>query len=196
MVGEHALRQEALAALTSLVESLLTWYKQASANAASSSSLSVAAVSSEDVDSGKTAASAPLRVLTIDEDPSDASPGPPSLPPSSSSSTGVNQDLAARRAYKARFNECLALFNSKPRRGVEALINEGMLGPSPEEVAAFLAKGQGLDKTMIGDYLGEREDFSLKVGWGGRAVSCWTKLEAPLDAFEIKFEFKPESPPP
>ena len=33
---------------------------------------------------------------------------------------------------------------------------------------------QGLDKTLIGDYLGEREDFSLKVtgggghSWGGR----------------------------
>ena len=26
---------------------------------------------------------------------------------------------------------------------------------------------QGLDKTLIGDYLGEREDFSLKVTGGG-----------------------------
>ena len=28
---------------------------------------------------------------------------------------------------------------------------------------------QGLDKTLIGDYLGEREDFSLKVTGGGGA---------------------------
>ena len=42
-----------------------------------------------------------------------------------------------------------------------------MLGRSPDDVAVFLARTQGLDKAMIGDYLGEREEFSLKVG-GGR----------------------------
>jgi hypothetical protein len=40
---------------------------------------------------------------------------------------------------------------------------EEMLGSTPEEVATFLAKTEGLDKTLIGDYLGEREDFNLKV---------------------------------
>ena len=38
-----------------------------------------------------------------------------------------------------------------------------MLGRSPEEVARFLAKSSGLNKTMIGEYLGEREDGCLKV---------------------------------
>lgn len=38
-----------------------------------------------------------------------------------------------------------------------------MLGRTPEDVATFLAKTEGLDKTLIGDYLGEREDFNLKV---------------------------------
>lgn len=40
---------------------------------------------------------------------------------------------------------------------------EDMLGGAPEDVASFLAKTEGLDKTLIGDYLGEREDFNLKV---------------------------------
>ena len=40
---------------------------------------------------------------------------------------------------------------------------QGMLGRSPEEVAKFLAKSAGLNKTMIGEYLGEREDFCLRV---------------------------------
>jgi hypothetical protein len=43
------------------------------------------------------------------------------------------------------------------------LQTEEMVGRSPEEVATFLAKTEGLDKTLIGDYLGEREDFNLKV---------------------------------
>lgn len=31
------------------------------------------------------------------------------------------------------------------------------------DVAQFLEKTQGLNKTQIGDYLGERDDFNLKV---------------------------------
>lgn len=38
-----------------------------------------------------------------------------------------------------------------------------MLGREPEEIAKFLAKTAGLNKTMIGEYLGEREDFCIKV---------------------------------
>ena len=38
-----------------------------------------------------------------------------------------------------------------------------MLGRSPEEVAKFLAKSAGLNKTMIGEYLGEREDTCIRV---------------------------------
>lgn len=38
-----------------------------------------------------------------------------------------------------------------------------MLGREPAEVAKFLAKTAGLNKTMIGEYLGEREEFCIKV---------------------------------
>ena len=40
---------------------------------------------------------------------------------------------------------------------------QGMLGRAPEEVAKFLAKTSGLNKTMIGEYLGEREEACLRV---------------------------------
>ncbi len=40
---------------------------------------------------------------------------------------------------------------------------QGMLGRAPEEVAKFLAKTSGLDKTMIGEFLGEREEGCLRV---------------------------------
>ena len=38
-----------------------------------------------------------------------------------------------------------------------------MLAREPEEVAKFFAKTQGLNKTMIGEYLGEREETCLRV---------------------------------
>jgi brefeldin A-inhibited guanine nucleotide-exchange protein len=37
------------------------------------------------------------------------------------------------------------------------------VGDSPEDIATFLKDASGLDKTLIGDYLGEREELSLKV---------------------------------
>ena len=40
---------------------------------------------------------------------------------------------------------------------------QGMLGKDPVEVAQFLTKTSGLEKSVIGEYLGEREDMALKV---------------------------------
>jgi len=41
-------------------------------------------------------------------------------------------------------------------QGVEFLVSNGLLEDSAESVAQFLHKGEGLNKTAIGDYLGER----------------------------------------
>lgn len=68
--------------------------------------------------------------------------------------------------HHACLQDGIALFNKKARKGLEYLQAEGMLGRAPEDVAVFLARTAGLDKTLIGDYLGEREEFNLKVGWG------------------------------
>jgi brefeldin A-inhibited guanine nucleotide-exchange protein len=61
------------------------------------------------------------------------------------------------------WQEGISLFNRNPKKGIEFLINANKLGNSVEEIAAFLKNTSGLNKTLIGDYLGEREDFSLKV---------------------------------
>ena len=41
-------------------------------------------------------------------------------------------------------------------QGIEFLLEHGLLQHTPEDVAQFLYKGEGLNKTAIGDYLGER----------------------------------------
>lgn len=71
--------------------------------------------------------------------------------------------IEQRRAYKLELQEGISLFNRKPKKGIEFLINANKVGNSPEEIAAFLRNASGLSKTLIGDYLGEREDLSLKV---------------------------------
>ncbi|KAJ6733344.1 SEC7 DOMAIN-CONTAINING PROTEIN-RELATED [Salix koriyanagi] len=71
--------------------------------------------------------------------------------------------IEQQRAYKLEFQEGISLFNRNPKKGIEFLINANKLGNSVEEIAAFLKNTSGLNKTLIGDYIGEREDFSLKV---------------------------------
>ncbi|KAJ0499698.1 putative Sec7 domain, armadillo-like helical, sec7 domain superfamily protein [Helianthus annuus] len=83
----------------------------------------------------------------------------------SDASTEISDALTIeqRRAYKLELQEGISLFNRKPKKGIEFLINVKKVGSAPEEIAEFLKNVSGLNKTMIGDYLGEREDLSLKV---------------------------------
>ncbi|KAJ6879216.1 hypothetical protein NC652_032708 [Populus alba x Populus x berolinensis] len=73
--------------------------------------------------------------------------------------------IEQRRAYKLEL---------QPKKGIEFLINANKVGHSAEEIAAFLKNASGLNKTLIGDYLGEREDLSLKV------------MHAYVDSFDFK----------
>lgn len=66
-------------------------------------------------------------------------------------------------SFLGQVQKGISLFNRKPSKGIEFLINSKKIGGSPEEVASFLKNAAGLNETVIGDYLGEREDFSLKV---------------------------------
>uniref|UniRef100_A0A2K6MXJ9 Cytohesin 1 n=1 Tax=Rhinopithecus bieti TaxID=61621 RepID=A0A2K6MXJ9_RHIBE len=48
--------------------------------------------------------------------------------------------------------------------GIQFLIENGLLKNTCEDIAQFLYKGEGLNKTAIGDYLGERQDeFNIQV---------------------------------
>ncbi|KTG36946.1 hypothetical protein cypCar_00029569 [Cyprinus carpio] len=54
-------------------------------------------------------------------------------------------------------------FNMDPKKGIQFLLENDLLQQTPEDIAQFLYKGEGLNKTVIGDYLGERDDFNIKV---------------------------------
>lgn len=50
--------------------------------------------------------------------------------------------------YVESFSPCL--------QGIVFLVENELLRHTPEDIAQFLYKGEGLNKTAIGDYLGER----------------------------------------
>jgi len=54
-------------------------------------------------------------------------------------------------------------FNMDPKKGIEFLIQHQLVKETPEEVAQFLYKEEGLNKTAIGDYLGEKNNFNESV---------------------------------
>ncbi len=73
------------------------------------------------------------------------------------------QVLESFKEYKKSFQQALVLFNKKPKKGLAMLQQLGFVGRTPEDVARFLSKTQGLNKTTIGEYMGEKEDFAIKV---------------------------------
>ncbi|ELK38012.1 Cytohesin-1 [Myotis davidii] len=54
-------------------------------------------------------------------------------------------------------------FNMDPKKGIQFLIENELLKNTCEDIAQFLYKGEGLNKTAIGDYLGERDAFNIQV---------------------------------
>ena len=77
----------------------------------------------------------------------------------SSSVVGIER----AKASKAEYQRAIALFNKKPKKGVALMQKIGRLGETPLEIAAFLRHTPDLDKTVIGDYLGERDEPMLSV---------------------------------
>uniref|UniRef100_M3YMQ5 Cytohesin 4 n=1 Tax=Mustela putorius furo TaxID=9669 RepID=M3YMQ5_MUSPF len=54
-------------------------------------------------------------------------------------------------------------FNMDPVKGIQYLTEHKLLTPNVQDIAQFLYKGEGLNKTAIGTYLGERDPFNLQV---------------------------------
>ncbi|XP_062871956.1 brefeldin A-inhibited guanine nucleotide-exchange protein 2 isoform X2 [Trichomycterus rosablanca] len=57
----------------------------------------------------------------------------------------------------------IVLFNKKPKRGVQYLQDQGMLGPTAMDIAQFLHQEERLDTTQVGEFLGENAKFNKEV---------------------------------
>ena len=71
--------------------------------------------------------------------------------------------IEAMKASKTEYQSAIALFNAKPRKGVAAMQRLRRCGETPAEIASFLRDTPDLDKTTVGDYLGERDEVCLAV---------------------------------
>uniref|UniRef100_A0A5B6ZVK9 Putative brefeldin A-inhibited guanine nucleotide-exchange protein 5 n=1 Tax=Davidia involucrata TaxID=16924 RepID=A0A5B6ZVK9_DAVIN len=67
------------------------------------------------------------------------------------------------KAHKSTMEAAISEFNRQPGKGIEYLISNRLVENTPASVAQFLRNTPSLDKAMIGDYLGQHEEFPLAV---------------------------------
>ncbi|OWM73823.1 hypothetical protein CDL15_Pgr015123 [Punica granatum] len=67
------------------------------------------------------------------------------------------------KAHKSTLEAAISEFNRKSVKGIEFLISNKLVENYPVSVAQFLRNTASLDKAMIGDYLGQHEEFPLAV---------------------------------
>eukprot|EP00286_Rhodomonas_abbreviata_P029593 CAMPEP_0181312764 /NCGR_PEP_ID=MMETSP1101-20121128/13872_1 /TAXON_ID=46948 /ORGANISM="Rhodomonas abbreviata, Strain Caron Lab Isolate" /LENGTH=341 /DNA_ID=CAMNT_0023419639 /DNA_START=27 /DNA_END=1048 /DNA_ORIENTATION=- len=120
---------------------------------------------------------------------------------SSSSSPAAHNDEGVRESErlqrvklrKRRYTAAADMFNRDPRKGLEMLKEAGLIH-TPRDTAIFLKVGQGLDKRVVGDFVGEREENNQAVlkeyaelfHWAGDSVL--EALRGFLEAFMLPGE--------
>ena len=113
-----------------------------------------------------------------------------------SESGGKGSELLEIRDYKIRFQKGVDLFNKKPKKGIEYMTKEGLVGTEPEEIAAFFMKTDNLDKTKIGHYLGDRDPTCVLVMHAYVDVMDFSEqeLDMALRNFLMGFRLPGEAP--
>ncbi|XP_078429515.1 HOPM interactor 7 isoform X2 [Wolffia australiana] len=67
------------------------------------------------------------------------------------------------KAHKSTMEMAISEFNRKPGKGVDFLLSNNLVENTPSAIAQFLRNTPSLDKTMIGEYLGQHEEFPVAV---------------------------------
>ena len=56
---------------------------------------------------------------------------------------------------KTEIEKAVEKFNAKPKKGIQYLAETGLIAETAQDIARFLHSAEGLNKAMIGEYLGE-----------------------------------------
>lgn len=74
-----------------------------------------------------------------------------------------SEKFESLKQQKNLLEQGIHLFSTKPKKGLKFLQDNGFVGASAEEVAEFMMKEERLDKTQIGDFLGDPDEFNNSV---------------------------------
>lgn len=88
--------------------------------------------------------------------------------------------------------QLVILFNSKPKKGLQALIDKGVITKNPTDIVKFLHEADNVDKTSIGELLGEEEFHDIRQAFTDYihfdGMDFITALRAYLSTFRLPGE--------
>lgn len=84
--------------------------------------------------------------------------------PENISETDNPEQFENLKQRKKLFLEGIKQFNQKPKRGIQFFLqNKFIESETPQDIAIFLLSNEGLDKAVIGEYLGEGEEKNVTI---------------------------------
>uniref|UniRef100_A0A667XQL5 ARF guanine nucleotide exchange factor 1 n=1 Tax=Myripristis murdjan TaxID=586833 RepID=A0A667XQL5_9TELE len=158
---ELTLRKKGLECLVSILKCMVEWSKDQYVNPNSQTSLGQEKPSEQE--STETKAPETInRYGSINSLDSTASSGIGSYS-TQMSGTDNPEQFEVLKQQKEIIEQGIDLFNKKPKRGIQYLQEQGMLGTTPEDLAQFLHQEERLDSTQVGEFLGDNDRFNKEV---------------------------------
>uniref|UniRef100_A0A2K5Y2S1 ARF guanine nucleotide exchange factor 2 n=1 Tax=Mandrillus leucophaeus TaxID=9568 RepID=A0A2K5Y2S1_MANLE len=152
---ELSLRKKGLECLVSILKCMVEWSKDLYVNPNHQTSLGQERLMDQEMGDGKGLDMARRCSVTSMESTV-----------SSGTQTTVQDDpeqFEVIKQQKEIIEHGIELFNKKPKRGIQFLQEQGMLGTSIEDIAQFLHQEERLDSTQVGDFLGDSTRFNKEV---------------------------------
>lgn len=69
------------------------------------------------------------------------------------------------KQQKSLIESGIDLFAKKPKQGLQFLQDKGFIGGDAADISRFFHSEERLDKSVIGDYLGDGDEFNKQVFW-------------------------------
>ncbi|XP_061777821.1 brefeldin A-inhibited guanine nucleotide-exchange protein 1 isoform X1 [Nerophis ophidion] len=158
---ELTLRKKGLECLVSILKCMVEWSKDQYVNPNSQTSLGQEKPSEQE--SSETRAPETInRYGSINSLDSTASSGIGSYS-TQMSGTDNPEQFEVLKQQKEIIEQGIDLFNKKPKRGIQYLQEQGMLGTTPEDLAQFLHQEERIDSTQVGEFLGDNDRFNKEV---------------------------------
>ncbi|XP_076147024.1 brefeldin A-inhibited guanine nucleotide-exchange protein 1 isoform X6 [Alosa pseudoharengus] len=158
---ELTLRKKGLECLVSILKCMVEWSKDQYVNPNSQTSLGQEKPSELDTNDSKHPETI-NRYGSINSLDSTASSGIGSYS-TQMSGTDNPEQFEVLKQQKEIIEQGIDLFNKKPKRGIQYLQEQGMLGTTPEDLAQFLHQEDRLDSTQVGEFLGDNDRFNKEV---------------------------------
>ncbi|KAL1917906.1 uncharacterized protein VTP21DRAFT_3740 [Calcarisporiella thermophila] len=168
--NELVLKHRSLESLVAVLRSLVLWCNKIGEESAAGANacMEAEARNSEEILNGGVAQPPEVSSSTNSNNYSSNSSAPNLRPSPNSSSTSVAVDdpeqFGNLKHRKQLLRESIKRFNWKPKKGIEQLLEVGLIqSDSPKDIAKFLLYTEGLNKAMIGEYLGEGEPKNIAI---------------------------------